>query len=109
MLLAHGLPKVGAYPNPNFPDPLGVGADVSLALAIFAEAIAPVFVLLGLWTRLALIPLIVTMLVAVFLVHGQDPFAKMELGFMYLVGYIALFFTGSGKFSIDYRLGQRSA
>jgi putative oxidoreductase len=51
---------------------------------------------------LAVIPLIVTMLVAVFHIHASDPFTKQELGLFYLAGYVILFFTGSGKYSIDY-------
>lgn len=51
--------------------------------------------------RAALIPLIVTMAVAVFIVHGPDPLADKEFAILYLVPYVALFFIGPGKFSVD--------
>ena len=66
-----------------------------------------IFLILGLWTRLALMPLIITMLVAVFIVHGADPFAKKELGLMYLIGYISIFIAGAGKYSIDRKIQGR--
>ena len=106
MLLAHGIPKISGFPNPGFPDPFGVGATVSMGLAIFAETICALFVCLGLWTRLALIPLIVTMLTAVFIIHGDDPFQKMELGLMYLFAYIAIFIAGPGEYAVDRKLSK---
>lgn len=107
MLIAHGIPKIGRYPGDMFPDPLGFGSNVSWALAVFAEVICAALLALGLWTRFSLMPLIVTMVVAVFIVHGADPFQKKELGLMYLFAYISLFFTGPGKHSVDYKIKGR--
>ena len=104
MLVAHGLPKLDRFPGTNFPDPLGLGSQPTYMLAIGAEIICSVFVILGLWTRLALMPLIITMLTAVLLVHGYDPFAKKELGLLFLIGYISLFLTGAGRYSIDSKI-----
>lgn len=103
MLLAHGISKAASYPNPDFPDPLGLGANLSLILAIFSEVICSFLLVLGLWTRLAAIPLIVTMLTAGFIVHGADPFSKKELSLIYLLGYIVIFLMGPGKYSVDGR------
>ena len=95
MLLAHGLGKASSYPNPNFPDPIGLGADISLILAIFSEVICSFLLVLGLWTRLAAIPLIVTMLTAVFVVHSGDPFCETGAGSDVLSGLCCNFSTGS--------------
>lgn len=106
LMISHGLPKLMklfAGGVIQFPDPFGVGATTSLALTVFAEVGCSVFVILGLKTRLALIPLIVTMLVAVFIIHAADPFAKKELAVMYLLVYGILFFMGSGRYSVDQR------
>ncbi len=103
MLLAHGLPKLNGFPNAEFPDPLGVGAVFSLALTIFAEVICSLLLMLGLWTRLALIPLMATMFVAFFLVHSDDPFRNKELALLYLFGYTTLFAGGPGSFAVDSR------
>ena len=89
----------------GFADPLGVGEEVSLVLTVFAEFVCGILVSLGLFTRAALVPLIITMLVAVFIIHSDDPFSKQEFGLLYLVPYITLFLAGPGKLSLDKRLG----
>lgn len=87
--------------NMQFGDPYGLGAEVSLVLAAFAEGICSILVILGLGTRLAVIPLIFTMVTVVFVVHGNDPFGRQELPLLYLLVYITLLITGAGKYSID--------
>jgi putative oxidoreductase len=72
-----------------------------LILTVFAEFVCSILLIVGLGTRLALIPLIITMLVAVFIVHAPDGMDKKEHGLMYLLPYFALFLLGSGKFSLD--------
>lgn len=102
-MMTHGYPKFQKILNGNFQfgDPLGIGPEVSLILTVFAELFCSVLLVLGLTTRLALIPLIITMAVAFFIVHGADDFSTKELGFLYLGIYVSLFFTGPGKFSAD--------
>ena len=89
----------------SFADPIGIGELPSLVLTVVAELVCGVLVALGLFTRAALVPLIITMVVAVFIVHADDPFSKMEFGLLYLVPYLALFLTGPGKISLDKQLG----
>ncbi|SMF30482.1 DoxX family protein [Pseudobacteriovorax antillogorgiicola] len=107
MLLAHGLPKIDAFPGLKFPDPIGLGSQLSWGAAVAAEVGCSILLVLGLWTRLSLAPLIFTMLIAVFVVHSGDPFAKKELGLMYMIGYIALFIAGPGKHSVDWKIQGR--
>ncbi len=112
LMLSHGLPKLSYLFSGSpiqFPEVFGMRSDVSLMLTVFAEVICSVFILFGLGTRLAVIPLIITMLVAVLLIHSADPFAKQEPGIQYLVLYIILFITGSGKYSIDYLLHRKQS
>ena len=66
-----------------------------------AEVVAAILLILGLGTRFVLIPLIITMLVAFFIVHADDPFSKKELALLYLIPFISLFLTGPGKYSLD--------
>jgi putative oxidoreductase len=103
MMLNHGIPKMMNLLNGEmkFGDPIGIGVPASLALTVFAEVICSVLVAAGLWTRLALIPLMITMLVAVGIVHFNDELGVKEGALMYLLPYIALFLLGSGKFSMD--------
>ncbi|WP_266204992.1 DoxX family protein [Pontibacter kalidii] len=110
LMLVHGLPKLeqlfSAGPV-QFPAVFGLSATTALALAVFAEVICSLLLLAGLATRLAAIPLIITMLVAAFVVHGADPFAQKELALLYLLPYVVLLLTGSGKYSLDYLLLQK--
>ena len=103
MIFGHGWGKLANFSNiaPNFPDPIGLGSTLSLGLAVGAEVFAALFIVLGLFTRWASIPLIITMAVAAFVAHGGDPFAKKEMALIYLAMYLMLFFTGPGKYSIN--------
>lgn len=103
-MLTHGLPKFYRFfgdADIRFADPLGIGVLLSLILAVFAELVCSIFIIIGFGTRLATIPLIMTMGVAVFIHHANDPFARMELGLMYLFAYITILIAGPGKYSID--------
>lgn len=103
LMILHGTPKLMNFATrmDDFSDPLGIGSVASLALCIFAEFFCTVFIVVGAFTRLALIPLLINMLVAVFIVHGGDPVSDRELGIFYLLVYLALFFSGPGKYSVD--------
>lgn len=106
LMFTHGIPKIGKLSEDpvQFMNFLGLGTTVSLWLAIFSEVVCSVFVMLGLGTRLAIIPPLITMLVAVFHVHIADPFVKQEMGLHYILTYVALFIMGSGKYSFDHFL-----
>lgn len=114
LMLTHGIPKLQmlfAGGEIQFPSIMGLSPVLILSLAVFAEVVCSVLLLIGLATRFAAIPLIITMLVAVFMIHGNDPFARQELGLLYLFLYVPLLILGSGKFSVDRILNsaQRSA
>ena len=104
LMLTHGLPKMQMLFSGDaiqFPSVFGMSAGLSLALAVFAEVFCSILILVGFGTRLAAIPLIITMLVAVFSIHAADVFAKKELAVLYLAAYLVLFVAGSGNYSID--------
>ena len=110
LMLVHGIPKLMSLVSGDpvqFPALIG-SPEMSLTLAVFAEVACSILILFGLSTRLATIPLIVTMLIAVLLIHAADPFVKQEMGIHYLVGYIILLITGSGKISLDHLLMTRT-
>ncbi|MDQ7917849.1 DoxX family protein [Mesonia sp. MT50] len=104
MMLMHGLGKLSMLLGNDpisFPDPLGIGLTASLALAVFAEVFCSIFLILGIATRISALSLIVTMLIAAFLVHGNNGFAAQELAFLYLLIYLVIAIVGAGKYSID--------
>lgn len=106
MLLSHGGDKLVGFVDmaATFPDPLGVGSTASLAMTVFAEFFCSLAIIFGLLTRAAVIPLFITMLVAIFVIHGDDPWGKKEFAVLYLVPYLTLFFTGAGRYSLDNKL-----
>ncbi|MCE7061545.1 DoxX family protein [Dyadobacter sp. CY343] len=106
LMLTHGYAKLSGYlgGDSSFADPIGIGEELSKVLTILAEFGCSILLILGLFTRAALIPLIITMIVVVFIVHGPDPFAEKEHAISFLITYLTLFFTGPGKYSIDNKL-----
>ena len=110
LMLSHGIPKLMKLMGGNmeFGDPIGIGVPASLTLTVFAEVVCSVLLVIGLWTRLALIPLIITMFVAVFIVHINDDLGTKELALLYLFGYCALFLLGSGKYAFDAVLKRKA-
>lgn len=102
-MLSHGYGKMlklftGTF---EFADPIGLGIELSLILTVFSEILCAAFILLGILPRLAAIPLIITMLVVVFIVHADHEFVIKELGLFYLIAYIIILLLGSGKYSIQ--------
>lgn len=109
MVYGHGLGKLNRLlEGGGFADPLGIGPQVSLALAAFAEVGCSLLLVLGLGTRLATIPLLTTMGVAAFVVHGADPWTKKEAAIMFALPYLTLLLTGPGRFSLDSALRRRA-
>lgn len=104
MMLKHGIDKVKGFEAmaDNFADPIGLGPRISLIAAIGAEVGCSLLLIVGLATRIACLPLAFTMIIALFVVHGDDPWQKKELAAAYLAVYVALFFTGPGQFAIDH-------
>lgn len=126
-MLMHGWGKLEMLLAGNFDqfgDPIGLGKPLSLVLSVLAEVVAAVLVMIGLATRCATIPLIVTMAVAAFVVHGSDPWtmgegarlfmsgeseswASKEPALLFLIPYLALALIGPGSFSLDYVICAR--
>lgn len=104
-MLTHGYPKLIRLTLSDGPlrfgDPLNIGPGPSLVLTVFAEFVCSIFIIAGLGTRLACIPLMITMLVAAFVVHKADGFGEQEVAVLYLLIYFFLFIMGSGKYSLD--------
>lgn len=110
LMLTHGWPKLEMLMEGGpvrFGDPIGIGKMPSLILVVLAEFFCAVLVVLGLFTRLATVPMIITMVVAVFVAHGGDPIGKKEMGLLYLLAFIVIFAHGSGRYSLDRLLGRR--
>ena len=103
LFIRHGYMKLAAYNDilPMFQDIIGIGAKFSFNLVIFAELVCGFLVLIGFLTRFTVIPILVTMGVAYFVAHKNDPFDMKNLPFLYFLLCFVVFILGSGKFSVD--------
>lgn len=126
-LLTHGHGKLQMVLDgkfDSFGDPIGLGTGASLVLVMIAEFFCALLVLFGLGTRVAAIPPVIAMAVAAFVAHGGDPWtmgeaaarfmsgesrswASKQPALMFLAAFLALSFTGAGKFSIDHLIASR--
>lgn len=104
LMLTHGFPKLQKLLSGEeiqFADPYGLGVTTSFVLVIFAEFFCSILVILGLATRLAAIPLMITMSTAVIFAHANDPFGVKEKPLLFLLIFAFLLVVGSGRYSID--------
>ncbi|MFT4033852.1 MAG: DoxX family protein [Siphonobacter sp.] len=109
LMIPHGYKKLANFDEykAKFIDFLGLGSTVSLSLAIFAEFFCSILLVLGLFTRLATIPLIITTMVIIFMAHGGEIFGQAEAGAHYFIAYLAILIIGPGDYSIDSVLNKK--
>ena len=108
LVLAHGISKViggngfvtGALGKMGLPTEIGY-------LVYIGEVLAPLLLILGIWSRAAALVIAINMLVAVSLAHTRQLFSlaptggyALELQAMYLFGAIAVLLLGAGRYSI---------
>ena len=108
LMLVHGYDKMVHFNETashmmNF---MGIGAKPTTALVIFAEFFCSLLVILGLFTRLACIPLIICMGVALFKAHNGEFFGDGQVAALFLICFIVLLLVGAGKVSVDSMIGK---
>lgn len=107
LFIKHGLEKILHFPAmaAHFPDPIHVGAKTGLVYALISDALCSVLVAAGLFTRLAALLVVINLgVVFGFIHHGNLMDDHGELVYLYLGGFLVLFFTGPGRFSVDAQL-----
>jgi putative oxidoreductase len=108
LMMNHGYGKLTDFNSMSqkMPHFLGMGGTVTAALLIFAEFFCSLFIILGLFTRFACIPLIIAMSYALIVAHKWDAFGQGEAAAMYLCAFIVLLIVGPGKVSVDGMIGK---
>jgi putative oxidoreductase len=108
LILFHGIAKV--IGGPAFI--VGVAEKAGLPgafgyLVYVGEVLAPLLLILGLWTRAGAQIIVINMIVAVLLVHTSEVFTVnssggygLELQAMYLFSAIAVALLGAGRYSL---------
>jgi putative oxidoreductase len=107
LLINHGIDKLKHFAEKqhSFPDPFHVGSMPSLMLVLFAEVFCAVFVILGLFTRIMVLPIVIAFVVVVFMINKGYK-GGAEDGILYLAAFFSIFLMGSGKYSIDGAMGK---
>lgn len=103
MLVGHGYGKLVGFENISgkFMNFMGLGSTFSLALVVFAEFFCAIFIILGLFTRLAAVPLVFELIVAVAKAHNMDVFDTGEKASLFLLIFTTILIVGPGRISID--------
>lgn len=110
LLMTHGIPKLQKLFSGEaiqFADPYGLGQSTSFFLITFAEVVCSILVILGAFTRLAVIPIMIGMATAVIFAHANDPFGVKEKPLLFFVIFTFLLMMGPGKYSVDNGLRKR--
>ena len=106
LLCVHGMPKLLDYTAQLqlIEDPFHLGAHLTLILAIFAEVLCPLLVVAGVLARLACLPILFVLLVALLLVHPQWTVAEGQFGWLLLILFTTVFIAGPGRLALNTRL-----
>jgi len=103
LMMSHGYNKLIHFSEKKaeFMNFMGMGSTVSLLLVVFAEFFCALFISIGLFTRLTVIPLVICMAVALFKAHNGDVFGDGASATLFLSAYVVLLLLGPGKISVD--------
>ncbi|WP_460150424.1 DoxX family protein [Pseudomonas sp. S3_A03] len=105
LLWVHGLPKVLDYSEQlkQIEDPFHLGAHMTLLLAIFAEVLCPVLIVAGVLVRLACLPILAVLLIAMLVVHPQWTLLEGQFGWLLLIIFTSVLLAGPGRFTLGGR------
>lgn len=108
LMLPHGYDKLVKFATykKDFMNFLGLSPTVSLAMLVFAEFFCAFLLIIGLFSRLATIPLIIAMTVALMEAHKGLIFSEGEHAALYIVGFLVILIVGPGKISVDGAIGK---
>jgi len=110
MIFSHSLELFDAgkmHDNLAFLKDIGFPAPIFMGyFAKVTEMLGAVLLALGLFTRLATIPLMIIMVVIIYGMNNWDIF-NGELTFLFLLLFLNFLFTGPGKWSLDYLFFDR--
>jgi putative oxidoreductase len=105
LLCVHGLPKLLDFNAQlaSIEDPFRLGAPLTLCLSIFAEVLCPLFILTGALARLACLPILFLLLVALLAVHPQWSVQEGQFGWLLLIIFTSVLIAGPGRLALNTR------
>lgn len=108
LLLLHGIAKItgGVDPIMGMLQRSGLPGEMAY-LAYVGEVVAPLLILVGVFTRLAALVVVVNMLFAIYLAHQNEIFSltknggwALELQGFFLVTAVVVVLMGAGRYSL---------
>lgn len=111
LLQIHGLPKLLNWSAElqRIEDPFGLGATLTLALAVFAEVVCPLLLILGVFARLACLPVLAVLGVALVVVHPEWTLEEAQFAWLFTVLFAGLAMTGPGAWTLRRLRSRESA
>lgn len=105
LLWVHGLPKLLNYSEQlkQIEDPFHLGAHATLLLAIFAEVLCPLLIIAGVLVRLACLPILAVLLIAMVVVHPEWTLLEGQFGWLLLIMFTTLLISGPGRLVLSQR------
>ena len=102
----HGLKKFRLENGQKeiVPNPLGLPDKMNALVASFSDLVVPFLIILGLGTRLAVLPTIGVTAIGYFVVHRKDSLEVRDVPYMYTLSLLLILALGAGKYSLDYYL-----
>lgn len=104
LIYAHGLKKLGVGVDQAevIPNPLHLPDSFNSLFADVANLVCPLFVIAGLLTRVAILPILAVTLTGYFVLHFKDAPLIKDTPYMYSLSYLLLMVLGPGKYSVDH-------
>ena len=100
MNLSGGMPPVRAQKK-------HIALFVIACILLVGTVFCTLAFITGFLYRLSMLPMIFTMIMAVFVVHANDPFSAKELALLYLYIFLIMYCLGPGSFAADYFFARR--
>ena len=103
MFIYYGWIKIENYDlyMPMMKSYIGLGGKMSYNLVIVAEFFCGILVAIGLFTRLAILPITFSLYIINFVALADQDFNARNLTLVYLMLCPVVFLLGSGRFSVD--------
>jgi putative oxidoreductase len=104
----HGMKKfrIENGQREQVPNPLHLPKTLNALVATFSDTVVPFLIILGVATRLVVLPTIGVTAIGYFVVHRKDSLEVRDVPYMYTLSLLLILALGAGKYSLDYYLLQ---
>jgi len=85
----------------HIPDPLHLPPKLNSFIATFSDTVVPFLLMLGIATRLVVLPAIGVTAIGYFVVHRKDSLEVRDVPYLYTLCLLLMLVLGAGTYSID--------